>query len=115
MFSSHLIRLTLLFSILMISFSCDPEDDPSDEPLVYSSIQAARDTIFTGDTTRVWVEATGYKLQYFWTVEKGDLLGSGTEVTYVATPCTIGVNEIFCTISDGNDHEETKSVEVSVF
>ena len=108
-------RLTVLLPVLVLFFACKPDHNGNDDPLVYTSIHAARDTIFTEDTTRVWVEATGYELKFLWYVEKGDLLGSGAEVTYVATPCTIGVNEIFCTVRDGNGQEETKSVEVTVF
>ncbi|MFO7616817.1 MAG: hypothetical protein R6V75_06165 [Bacteroidales bacterium] len=108
-------RLAVFLLILVLAVACKPENNGNGDPLVFTSIHAARDTIFTEDTTRVWVEATGYELKYLWYVEKGDLLGAGAEVTYVATPCTIGINEIFCTVRDGNGKEETKSVEVSVF
>lgn len=106
----------IIFSFLIMSCEREkPNPEGKDQPLIFSSIQANRDTIFTEDTTRIWSVATGYQISYHWFVEKGDLLGSGDEVTFVATPCTVGKNTIFCTIKDGNDHEITKQVVVTVF
>lgn len=109
--------LILFFLMSVVLIGCDREDpeDHSDIQLVFSSLCCGRDTIFTEDTTNIRAQASGYDLSYFWFVEKGDLLGSDSTVTYVATPCTIGENEITCTISDGNGEEITKSVIVTVF
>ena len=106
----------LLLSVVLVG--CEKEedtDDHSDILLVFSSLTCGRDTIFTEDTTMLRAFASGYDLNYYWSVDKGDLLGSDSVVTYVATPCTIGENEIFCKVSDGNGQEITKSVIVTVF
>jgi hypothetical protein len=109
----------ILMSVLMIALvSCDkktPDDEDKDKPLVFTSVQAGRSMILAGDTTRISATASGYKLTYNWSVEKGDLLGSGPEITYVATPCTVGENAVNCTVKDGNGEEMTKQVVITVF
>jgi hypothetical protein len=110
--------------ILLVSFLCltlvmgcdkeEPPDNHNDDPIEFTSLVAGRKMIFIEDTTRVIATATGYELSYHWSVEKGDILGSGSEVTYVATPCTVGDNEIYCTVKSTNGKEETKHVVVTV-
>ena len=110
-----LVLLPVLISVFM--FACEkeePPDDHLDDPVEFVSLEAARTVIFIEDTTRVTAKATGYELSYHWSVEKGDILGSGSEITYVATPCTVGDNEIYCTVKSSNGKEETKHVIVTV-
>ena len=92
----------------------EPPDNHDDDPIEFVSLISGRDVIFIEDTTRVSATATGYELSYFWSVEKGDILGSGKDVTYVGTPCTVGDNKIFCTVKSSNGKEETKYVVVTV-
>jgi hypothetical protein len=109
--------LVLLFFPVLV-LSCKPEvidPDGKDLPLVFSSLTAGRDTIFTEDTTRLQALATGYQLTFIWSVEKGDLIGSGEQIIFVATPCTVGNNLISCTVKDGNEQTVTKQVMVTVF
>lgn len=111
-------RLILLIGLTATFVDCDkktPDEEEKDKPLVFISLQAGRNMIFTGDTTRIWSTASGYKITYNWFVEKGDLLGSGSVVTYVATPCTVGDNIVVCTVRDGNGQEITKKVVITVF
>lgn len=111
-------KLLVLVLIPIFFFCCDhgiPPNGEEDTPLVFSSMQADRDTIFTGDTTLIRAIASGYKITFHWHVEKGDLLGSGDEVTFLATPCSIGNNIVNCTIRDGNANEITKNVTITVF
>lgn len=108
----------LLLGFAMYLCGCNKDklpDDQGDQLLVYHSLQAERDTIFTEDTTAIRALATGYNLEYHWFVEKGDLLGSGSEITFLATPCTVGENEIHCTIWDGNGQHIDKYVTITVF
>jgi len=92
----------------------DPGNGNSDNPLVFNSLTCGRDTIFTEDTTRIRASASGDELIFEWFVEKGDLLGSGAEITFVATPCTIGNNDIHCTVKDVHGKSETRFVTVTV-
>jgi len=112
-------RIFLTISILSIILlsSCkkeEPPDNHDNDPVEFVSLTSGRDVIFIEDTTRLTATATGYQLSYIWSVEKGDILGSGREVTYVATPCTVGDNEITCTVKSSNGKEQTKSVVVTV-
>ncbi|MFC2121596.1 hypothetical protein ACFLTI_08380 [Bacteroidota bacterium] len=110
------IKPLILIFICFLIINCKKENtDPDNNiPLVFSSLTAARDTIFIEDTTKITAFASGFNLTYNWYVLKGDLLGTGSQITYVATPCTIGDNDIICTVSDGNDNEEIKHVNVTV-
>ncbi len=107
---------TSLLSIFLLS-ACtkeEPPDDHNNDPIDFISLIAGRDVIFIEDTTRITATATGYELSYFWSVDKGDILGSGKEITYVGTPCTVGDNQISCTVKSSNGKEETKHVVVTV-
>lgn len=102
---------------LLLVFGCEPEEPPDNhenDPIEFVSLTSGRDIIFIEDTTLLKASAKGYELSYYWSVEKGDILGSGNEVTYVATPCTVGGNEIYCTVKSSNGKEETKHVVVTV-
>ena len=109
-----------LFYAILIPFlymGCEkeePPDDHSDDPVEFIALEAARTVIFIEDTTKITATASGYELSYHWSVEKGDILGSGNVITYVATPCTVGDNEIYCTVKSSNGKEETKHVVVTV-
>ena len=105
------------FLFLLFFSSCTKEEPPEnhdDDPIEFISLTAGRDTIFIEDTTQITATASGYELTYIWSVEKGDILGSGNSVTYVATPCTVGDNPIICTVKSSNGKEETKNVIVTV-
>lgn len=113
--NQHLVLLLAIIGCLLSS--CGKEDEPDhypDIPITFTSLEAARSTIFTEDTTKLTATASGYDLTYHWYVEKGDLLGSGNQITFVATPCTVGVNDITCTVIDGNDKQKTLHVYVTV-
>ena len=112
------IRIINIVVLCLLALACcekeEPPDDHTNDPLEFSSLEAGRDVIMIEDTTRVTAKANGFELSYHWSVDKGDILGSGKEITYVATPCTIGDNKIFCTVKSSNGKEETKYVTVTV-
>jgi len=108
-------KTILLSGILINLWACDDKPPVEEQPLVFSTLKASRYSILAGDTTRIQATASGYAITYHWQVEKGDLLGSGTEVIYVATPCTIGENPISCTVIDGYNRQESKQVVITVF
>jgi len=111
-----LFKLILLIGMSVSLINCEKKpEEGKDTPLVFSDIQARRQMILAGDTTRIWATASGYQITYHWSVEKGDLLGSGSEVTYLATPCTVGDNTVVCKVMDGNGQEMTRQVVITVF
>ena len=114
MISRHFITGLLFFCLLSACTKEEPSDNHNDDPIEFTSLIAGRHIIFIEDTTRITATATGYELAYFWSVDKGDILGSGKEITYVGTPCTVGDNKIYCTVKSSNGKEETKHVVVTV-
>lgn len=115
---NQIIKCLCVIGSLILLAQCDKPDpggEGKDEPLVFNRLTAARDTIFTEDTTRLSAAASGYNITYSWWVEKGDLIGSGPEIIFVATPCTVGNNPITCTVTDGNQQSKSLVVTVTVF
>jgi len=110
----YLIICFLAFAGLFGCTKEEPPDNHDNDPIEFTSLTAGRDIIFIEDTTQITATASGYELTYIWSVEKGDILGSGNSVTYVATPCTVGDNPISCTVRSSNGKEVSKDVNVTV-
>jgi hypothetical protein len=85
-----------------------------DQPLVFQSLIAANDTIFSGETTQITATASGYKLVYHWSASSGDILNSGAQVIYASPPCISGKFQVTCQVKDGNGQSETKSISIVV-
>jgi hypothetical protein len=62
---------------------------------------------------KVTAAASGSSLNYFWSATLGDILGSGAEVIYAASPCSAGKNRITCRVESGSQ-SETKTVDIIV-
>lgn len=109
-------RVLLFLSLLTVIFvSCDPEDEPDNSILnSFTGLTVENDTIFTGQSTKITATYDGIQVTFKWTATAGDILGSGSEVTYVAPTCTPGVNQINCTASASNN-SVTHSVTITVF
>lgn len=110
--------LTFSIFVLLLISACSKDDnggdgDPS-QALYFQSLEAEKDTIESGQSTKVYAVATGYKLSYYWSATAGDILGSGDQVVYTASPCHIGKNTISCTVKDGNNASRTKEIEIVV-
>lgn len=80
----------------------------------YTSLSAEQSTIAIGATTKVTATATGNGLSYIWSASNGDLIGSGSQITYGASGCCGGTNTVTCTIKDSGNHQESKSVSIVV-
>jgi len=104
----------LSVSLLFCNCSKTEEEDPPVEDLVYHSLVSEKDTVLAGEETKITASATGSNLEFFWSASLGDIVGSGSEITYVASPCQAGKNEITCKITNGNTQSQTKSVFIIV-
>ena len=104
-----------LFILFMLLPACggDDEEEPF-KPLVYISLVVEKTTIKVGETTKIKATATGSNLVYTWSATLGDILGSGTEVTYTASICQIGNNKITCIVSNEKNQSESKTIEIKV-
>jgi len=108
----------LLFAFVIIGlWACKKDNNNNgnnDIPLVFTSLTAESDTIFSGTSTSITATATGYNLTYSWSATAGNILGSGHEVIYTTPPCVPGINQITCTVKDGNNKTETKNINIVV-
>ena len=107
--------LILLTAVVFTSCKKKKEETPT-QPLSFSSLKSQSDTIYTGGTTKITATATGDNLAYTWSLSQssmGDLIGSGSQITYGASPCCTGWNTIICTVSNGSE-SQSKSVTIVV-
>jgi len=110
----QILLLTLLFTIFLTCEKSENERGNPSEQLVYESLTVDKDTLPPGESAVITAKATGYMLEYEWIATAGNILGVGPVVTYAASPCHAGSNTISCTIKDGNNKSETKSVQIAV-
>ena len=107
----------LVFALMIISCKNDDNDNGNGDgtPLIFSELKAESDTIYAGASTTITATATGYKLTYYWSATAGDIfvLGAG-KIEYGTPPCILGVNTVTCTVKDGNNNSETKSIDIVV-
>jgi len=109
--------IILILSLLLLNFCAKDENEDSgdpDQPLVFSSLEAERDTIESGESTKISAVASGYKIGYYWAATAGDILGSDSVVVYAASPCHIGKNKIICTVRDGKNASKSKEIFIVV-
>ncbi len=109
-----LLPFTILLVVLLVNCSKEEADLPETE-LVFHSLVAEKDTIAPGGSTIVKANATGSSLEFFWEATLGDIIGSGSEITYVASPCAVGANQITCEITDGSNQSASKTIDIVVY
>ncbi len=107
----------LIYASILIC--CDKNDDDHTNgsgktPFEFTALEADADTIFLGSSTNIKAYASGFNLSYSWKATEGSILGSGQEITYTTSPCSVGTNTISCTVKDDNDNSETKSIQIVV-
>jgi hypothetical protein len=112
-------RNTVIISLLLLFFlsACKEQEEPVTNSSVlvsFDSLTIQNDTIPTGSTTTVTAIAQGTELTYLWSATRGDIVGSGNVVTYVAPTCVIGDNEISCVVKAANK-SEGKTLVVTVY
>ena len=109
--------LLIQFSVLFVLFvSCEKESKTRADcnPINFISLEAESDTIESGTETGITAEAEGDGLSYEWTKALGVIEGSGSQVTYIATPCAIGEIEVTCKVIDECDNSESMTVIILV-
>ncbi|UCH14784.1 MAG: PKD domain-containing protein [Bacteroidales bacterium] len=105
-----------LFVLYVLLLSCEGQQELPDNcnPINFISLEAENDTIESGTETIITSEAEGDALTYEWTMTLGIIEGSGSSVTYKATPCAIGEIEVTCKVIDECGNSESKSVIILV-
>lgn len=109
--------LLIQFAVLSVLLvSCEKESKTRTDciPINFISLAADNDTIESGSETKVTAEAEGDGLIYEWTKTLGVIEGSGSEVTYIATPCAIGEIEVTCKVIDECNNSESMTLIIIV-
>jgi len=109
-----LLPIIILMAIFLVNCSKEKED-LSETELVFHSLVSEKDTIAPGETTTVTADATGSNLTYYWSATIGDILGSGSEIVYAASPCQAGTNQITCEIKSGGNQSVSKTIGIVVY
>ena len=79
----------------------------------FESLTAEKDTLKRGQSTEITARAEGYKIMFKWYATEGELLGSGSQITFVASPCCTGNSIITCEAIAANT-SESKSITIIV-
>jgi hypothetical protein len=116
-----ILKITWILLIVSSFLSCKKKEEPnatttkenSGVTFNFSNLTADSYTIKIGGNTQLHAVATGNNLTYNWSATAGDILGSGADVTYGASTCCGGTNEITCEVSDGAQ-TATKKVTIVV-
>lgn len=94
--------------ILFIVLGCEKENDqdPDNQSGGYIesfvSLTSEKDSLLPGESTTITARVNGDNISYTWDATQGDLLGSGSKVTYVALLCDCGKSRITCTAIAGS-------------
>ena len=113
--NTRILHFIIFLVFTGLIFSCGGEEEEVPEDLVFNSLVAERDTIAPGEQVKVKATATGSRLEFYWSASLGDILNSGPEVIYAASPCQVGKNQITCKITNGPNQSETKSIYIVVY
>ncbi|NOR73974.1 MAG: hypothetical protein GQ525_02320 [Draconibacterium sp.] len=112
----NLVPILIFFALLLCNCNKEVEEEEEEllQDLKFQSLVAEEDTLVSGAVTNVIATATGSNLNYYWSAFKGDILGFGSEIIYASSPCYLGKNQITCTVTNGNNQSETKTIDIVV-
>jgi len=110
--------LYFVIFFLLIFSGCKKADNDvevqSDSYLKYfESLKAENDTLLRGQSTEITASATGNKISFRWTASEGPILGEGSKVVYLSSPCCWGEITITCEAMARNA-TESKSIKITV-
>ena len=95
--------LLLLFTTACEKDNDDKQNGQSDAYInSFVSLTADKDSLLPGESTKIMAEVDGACISYAWDATQGDLLGSGSELTYIAQLCDCGKSRITCTAIAGS-------------
>ena len=110
--------LFILFAFVAVIYSCQkattPASNDTAKQFTYSSLTTDHDTIKQGNVTNIRANVSGTASSYAWSVNSGDIFGSGNIVLFGAATCCTGNHTITCKVSDSRSNSESKTVIVYV-
>lgn len=95
---------------------CAAANTPSNTSPVIYSLVASSSNIMQNESTNLTCDAgdpDGDSLTYSWTRTGGNIVGSGSTVTWTA-PATAGTYAVTCSVSDGKGGTSSKGVNINV-
>ena len=106
------------FFFLLFFFGCDKGNDDDnmqhDSYLRYfEGLTVEKDTLLRGQSTEISAHATGNKISYSWSASEGPIIGEGSKVIYLSSPCCWGEITITCEARAMNA-TESKSIKITV-
>ncbi|HBE40646.1 MAG TPA: hypothetical protein DDW27_05490 [Bacteroidales bacterium] len=108
-----------IFFVLIIP-GCNKDvkwDDKKIQPdcylISFDSLTAEKDTISRGQSTEITAKVTGNKIIFIWSASEGPVLGEGSRVTYLSSPCCWG-NVIITCEARAKNASESKSIKITV-
>jgi len=111
-------KRNFLFNVLFVCIllSCTKNDliPQNDSYLDYfESLTAEKDTLLKGQSTVITATVTGSKILFKWYATDGDIIGTGSQITFIASPCCHGNTTITCEATAKN-RSENKSLIITV-
>jgi hypothetical protein len=91
-----------------------PPKEDEEPKFAFIALEYDQKKLQVGRTTEITAVATGTSLTYHWAVSAGEILGSGSKVTYAASICCDGENVLTCTVKDSKGNSATKTTIIYV-
>lgn len=108
--------LATLAAIILVISACNKTNNEyqnTTDKIIIDSLTATFQTVKAWDTTTITCYARGDSLIYSWECDHGNFNGGGTQIKYAAGQCCIGINTIFCTVSN-NTGEVSDEIKIEV-
>ncbi|NVO03689.1 MAG: hypothetical protein HXX09_13415 [Bacteroidetes bacterium] len=105
-------RIKIVLALLILGLfivSCKKDKQPVSNPLVFTSLAAAADSVEVNQLMRINAVATGDELSYAWE-STGNIVGSGASVDF--TICHSDYFTVKCTVTDASANSESKTITV---
>ena len=109
LFNCVIVKTIACFLVFLICVAgCDKDDDypvngQSDDHIYSLDLISEKDTLVHGESTKITAQYEGEGVRFSWEATQGDILGYGSEITYVALLCNCGKSRIDCTAAAGSN------------
>jgi hypothetical protein len=102
----------LFFSLIV---ACNKNDNNKDdgELFYFNSLTSGNDSLRIGESTKITADVDGPNISYKWFSDKGVILGSGFQITFIVN-CNCRFNDVECTATSGKK-SETRVVTILIY
>jgi hypothetical protein len=110
--------LSFCISFVLFTYGCNKQGqinyENTDASLTYfENLSSDKDTIYRGQTAIITAIVIGRNVTYLWSASVGPIIGEGSQVLYVASPCCDGNVRITCEAKAGKE-SATKSIVITI-